>query len=59
MSQYVSQWSSGWYDYQGPELSEEEAAQVREKVSKRIRYMEEKPVEGFRYYNGSPDGIGR
>ena len=59
MSQYVSQWSSGWYDYQGPGLSEEEAAQVREKVSKRIRYREEKPVEGFRYYTGSPDGIGR
>jgi LmbE family N-acetylglucosaminyl deacetylase len=59
MSQYVSQWSSGWYDYQGPELSEEEAAEVKEKVSKRIRYKEGVPIEGFRYYSGLPDNIGR
>jgi LmbE family N-acetylglucosaminyl deacetylase len=59
MSQYVSQWSSGWYDYQGPELSEEEAAEVRERVSQRITYRDGKAVEGFRYYSGSPDNIGR
>jgi LmbE family N-acetylglucosaminyl deacetylase len=59
MSQYVSQWSSGWYDYQGPELSEEEAAEVREKVSRRIKYKDGKAVEGFRYYTGLPDNIGR
>ncbi len=59
MSQYVSQWSSGWYDYQGPDLTEEEAAEVRERVSQRILYKNGKPVEGFRYYTGSPDNIGR
>ena len=59
MSQYVSQWSSGWYDYQGPDLSEEEAEQVKERVRKRIKYKDDKPVEGFRYHTGSPDGIGR
>jgi LmbE family N-acetylglucosaminyl deacetylase len=59
MSQYVSQWSSGWYDYQGPELSAEEAEEVREKVSQRILYRDGKPVEEFRYYSGSPDNIGR
>jgi len=59
MSQYVSQWSSGWHDYQGPELSEEEALEVKERVSKRIRYKDGKPVESFRYYSGSPDNIGR
>jgi LmbE family N-acetylglucosaminyl deacetylase len=59
MSQYVSQWSSGWYDYQGPQLTEEEANEVKEKVSKRIVYRDGIPVEGFRYYNGSPDDIGR
>ncbi|MFH0759098.1 MAG: PIG-L family deacetylase [Bacteroidota bacterium] len=59
MSQYVSQWSSGWYDYQGPDLTAEEAAEVREKVSKRILYKNGKPVEGFRFYTGSPDNIGR
>jgi LmbE family N-acetylglucosaminyl deacetylase len=59
MSKYVSQWSSGWYDYQGPELSKEESAEVREKVSRRIRYRDGIPVEGFRYYTGLPDNIGR
>lgn len=59
MSQYVSQWSSGWYDYKGPELSEEEAKEVIERVSRRIPYRDGKPVEGFRYYKGSPDNIGR
>jgi LmbE family N-acetylglucosaminyl deacetylase len=59
MSQYVSQWSSGWNDYQGPELSNEEAKVVKERVSKRIAYKDDIPVEGFRYYKGSPDNIGR
>jgi len=59
MSQYVSQWSSGWYDYQGPDLSEEEAAEVRERVSKRIKYVNGRAVEEFRYYRGLPDNIGR
>jgi LmbE family N-acetylglucosaminyl deacetylase len=59
MSQYVSQWSSGWYDYKGPELSEEEADEVHEKVAARIGVRDGVPMEGFRYYNGSPDNIGR
>ncbi len=59
MSQYVSQWSSGWYDYQGPDLSKEEAAEVRERVSSRIKYKDGKAVEQFRYYKGLPDNIGR
>jgi LmbE family N-acetylglucosaminyl deacetylase len=59
MAQYVSQWSSGWYDYRGPELTEEEAGQVRERVGAMIEYRDGKPVEGFRYYRGLPDDIGR
>jgi LmbE family N-acetylglucosaminyl deacetylase len=59
MSQYVSQWSSGWYKYQGPDLSEEEAKQVRDRISNRIIYRDGKAVEGFRYHKGSPDNIGR
>lgn len=59
MSKYVSQWSSGWYDYKGPELTQEEAAEVREKVSRRIKYINGKAVEEFRYYMGLPDNIGR
>ncbi len=59
MSRYVSQWSSGWYDYKGPELTEEEAMEVKERVSQRIEYKEGIPVEGFRHYKGLPDNIGR
>ena len=59
MSKYVSQWSSGWYKYEGPELSPEEAQEVRERVSQRIQYRDGKAVEGFRYHKGLPDNIGR
>ncbi len=59
MSKYVSQFSSGWSDYQGPELSAEEEKEVKDNMRKRIVYREDKPVEGFRYYKGLPDGIGR
>ena len=59
MSQYVSQWSSGWYKYEGPDLSAEEAKEVKDRVSNRILYREGKAVEGFRYYKGIPDNIGR
>ena len=59
MSKYVSQWGSGWYKYTGPELSEEEHKKIIERVSKRIKYVDGKAMEGFRYYKGLPDGIGR
>jgi LmbE family N-acetylglucosaminyl deacetylase len=59
MLQYVSQFSSGWYKYTGPELSEEEKKQALERANRRIPYKDGKAVEGFRYYTGLPDGIGR
>ena len=59
MSRYVSQWSSGWYKYTGPELSEEEQKKVIERVSKYIEYENGRAVENFRYYKGLPDNIGR
>ncbi|MFO7934824.1 MAG: PIG-L family deacetylase [Bacteroidales bacterium] len=59
MSQYVSQWSSGWYDYRGSDLPEEEQQEMKERISRRILYRDGTPVEGFRYVHGSPDNIGR
>ena len=59
MSQYVSQWSSGWYKYTGSDLSSEEEKEVRDRVSKMIRYRDGKAVEAFRYVKGLPDNIGR
>lgn len=59
MSKYVSQWSSGWYKYTGPKLSAEEEKDVKERLAKRIPVKDGKPMEGFRYYEGLPDNIGR
>lgn len=59
MAKYVSQWSSGWYKYTGPELSEEEYEKVIERISSYIKVVDGKAVEGFRYYKGLPDNIGR
>jgi len=59
MSKYVSQWSSGWYKYTGPTLSPEEEKQVKERLAQRIMKKNGKAMEGFRYYKGLPDNIGR
>ncbi|MBA7538861.1 Mycothiol S-conjugate amidase [subsurface metagenome] len=56
---YVSQFTSGWSKYTGPEISPEEEKQFRERIKKRTIYKEGKVIEQFRYYAGSPDGIGR
>ena len=59
MAKYVSQFSSGWYKYKGPELSAEEEQKVKERLSQYIKFRNGKAVEGFRHYKGLPDGIGR
>ncbi len=59
MSKYVSQFSSGWFDYKGPELSEEEEIEVKENLRKWIEHRDGIPMEGFRHYKGLPDNIGR
>jgi LmbE family N-acetylglucosaminyl deacetylase len=59
LSKYVSQFSSGWSDYKGPELSPEEEEEVKENLRRWIELKDGKPMEGFRYYKGLPDGIGR
>lgn len=59
LSKYVSQFSSGWSDYKGPELSEEEEKEMKANLSRWIKTRDGIPVEGFRYYTGLPDNIGR
>lgn len=46
-------------DHKEPELSEEEAAEVKERLRSNMEYRDGVPVEGFRYYKGLPDNIGR
>ena len=58
---YISQWSSGWDNYRGPELSNYPQADqdaLRERITRRISVEDGKSYEGFRYYQGIPDGIG-
>jgi LmbE family N-acetylglucosaminyl deacetylase len=59
MLKYVSQFTSGWSKYTGPEMSPEEEKQFRERIKSRTIYKEGKVIEQFRYHSGSPEGIGR
>jgi hypothetical protein len=56
---YISQWSSGNYNYQGTNLSKEEETQFRERLTKKVVSKDGKMIEKFRYYEGIPDGVGR
>src|SRR6266568_3370647 len=57
-AKYVSQFGPGWKNYK-PNLSETELKQLKESVRESVRMKDGKPVEGFRYYKGLPDSIGK
>jgi len=57
-SNYVSQFGPGWIKY-NPHPSEEEMKAMRDLVRRDIRTRDGKPMEGFRYYRGLPDAIGK
>jgi len=60
LMKYVSQFSSGWADYKGPEMSPEEEKEVRKMLMDWIHVEKDgKAMEGFRHYKGLPDDIGR
>jgi len=59
LSKYVSQFSSGWSDYKGPEMSPEEEKEMKEMLRGWIHMRDGKPMEGLRHYKGLPDNIGR
>ena len=61
-SKYLSQWSSGWNKYLGSDINKypiEEKESVFKRLKERIKYNNDLPVERFRYYKGTPDGMGR
>ncbi len=58
---YLSQWSSGWSDYRGPNLDdypEGEKEAVYQRIRNRVKYIDGKAVERFRYHKGLPDSMG-
>ena len=57
-AKYVSQFGPGWKTYK-PQLSDAEVKQMKDGVRAEIRKKDGKPIEGFRYYRGLPDSIGK
>ncbi|MGB7848228.1 MAG: PIG-L family deacetylase [Candidatus Acidiferrum sp.] len=55
---YTSQFGPGWKSY-NPNPGEAEVKEMKEGVRKFIRTKDGKPIEGFRYYRGFPDGVGK
>jgi LmbE family N-acetylglucosaminyl deacetylase len=57
-AKYVSQFGPGWNKYK-PHLSEAEVKQMKDSVRAAIRMKDGRPIEGFRYYRGLPDSMGK
>jgi len=57
-SKYVSQYGPGWKNYKA-NLSDAEIQQQKDDARTRVRMKDGKAFEGFRYYKGLPDGLGK
>lgn len=57
-AKYVSQFGPGWKNYK-PNLSEAELKEMKELTRRRVRIKDGKAFEGFRYYQGLPDALGK
>lgn len=60
-SKYVSQWTSGWNNYLGHDIDNYPAAEKEKlfnNIRKRIKVIDGKSVERFRYHKGAPDSMG-
>ena len=57
-SKYVSQYGPGWKNYKA-NLSDAEIQQQKDDARTHVRMKDGKPFEGFRYYKGLPDGLGK
>jgi LmbE family N-acetylglucosaminyl deacetylase len=57
-SHYASQYGPGWKNY-NPNPSEADIKQMKEFARSRIERKDGKAVEGFRYYKGLPDALGK
>jgi len=57
-SKYISQYGPGWKHY-NPNPSDAELKQLKDDARSHVRMKDGKPVEGFRYYKGLPDSLGK
>jgi LmbE family N-acetylglucosaminyl deacetylase len=57
-TKYVSQFGPGWKNYIA-NLSEAELKEMKDESREHVQMRDGKPVEGFRYYKGLPDALGK
>jgi LmbE family N-acetylglucosaminyl deacetylase len=57
-AKYISQYGPGWKNYKA-NPSEAEIKQMKDDSRARVEMKDGKPVEGFRYYKGLPDALGK
>jgi LmbE family N-acetylglucosaminyl deacetylase len=57
-SHYASQYGPGWKIY-NPNPSEADIKQMKDYAHSHVQMKDGKPVEGFRYYKGLPDALGK
>jgi LmbE family N-acetylglucosaminyl deacetylase len=57
-AKYTSQFGPGWKTYKA-EPSEADVKEMKDAMRKNVRMKDGKPIEGFRYYQGLPDAIGK
>jgi len=57
-AKYISQYGPGWKNYK-PNLSEAELKDMKELTRKGVHVKDGKALEGFRYYRGLPDALGK
>ena len=57
-SHYVSQYGPGWKKY-NPNPSQSDIKQLKDYARSHVQMKNGKPVEGFRYYKGLPDALGK
>jgi LmbE family N-acetylglucosaminyl deacetylase len=58
-TRYVSQFGPGWDKYEGPDRTPEEQAAAEKQALEGMKKTDGKYVEGFRYYKGFPDSMGK
>jgi LmbE family N-acetylglucosaminyl deacetylase len=58
-TRYVSQFGPGWEKYEGPDRTPEEQAAAEKQALEGMKQRDGRYVEGFRYYKGFPDSMGK
>jgi LmbE family N-acetylglucosaminyl deacetylase len=58
-TRYISQFGSGWDKYEGPTRTPEAQAAAEKDALENMKKVDGKYVEGFRYYKGFPDSMGK